>query len=384
MKTIEEINKKIRSGQAVVLTAGEAKALAEEKGVDALERDVDVVTTATFSPMCSSGLMLNTGHVRPGLKMQKARLDGVPLYGGVACVDLYLGATEEDPDRPGYGGAHVIHKLLSGERLPFEAEGRPSDCYPTRSIRATLGLEDLNQAYLFNPRNLYQNYDAAWNSSDKPLYTYMGRLQPGGATINYASAGEWSPLLNDPRLRCFGLGTRLLVGGGEGYVVWEGTQYNQAQDRDPDTDLPVGPGATLALMGELRGMSPDWVRPVSIPGYGVSLYLGIAAAIPVLDRDMARALSIRNRDIRVRVNDYAGGGKVGEVSFAELEKGRTVFRDRDVTTRTMSDNRGARKLATLLRERIQDGDFLLTQPVLHLPVLGRNRPFSGTVHEVRG
>ncbi len=55
MKTISEINEKIRTGTAVVLTAEEIVGMVREQGVKETAKKVDVVTTGTFSPMCSSG-----------------------------------------------------------------------------------------------------------------------------------------------------------------------------------------------------------------------------------------------------------------------------------------------------------------------------------------
>ncbi len=34
------------------------------------------------------------GHTKPKMKMQKMWLNDVPLYGGIAAVDGYIGATE--------------------------------------------------------------------------------------------------------------------------------------------------------------------------------------------------------------------------------------------------------------------------------------------------
>jgi uncharacterized protein (DUF39 family) len=43
---------------------------------------------------------------------------------------------------------------------------------------------------------------------------------------NYCSAGQLSPLLNDPHYRTIGIGTRIFLGGGVGYVVYYGTQHD--------------------------------------------------------------------------------------------------------------------------------------------------------------
>jgi len=68
-KTIAGINEKIRKGQAVVVTAEEIIGFVEEKGVKKAAEEVDVVTTGTFGPMCSSGAFLNIGHSRPRIKL---------------------------------------------------------------------------------------------------------------------------------------------------------------------------------------------------------------------------------------------------------------------------------------------------------------------------
>ena len=91
-KSYEEINERIRKGQAVVLTAEEVSQMAQEQGVTAVARKVDVVTTGTFGPMCSSGAFLNFGHSEPPIKMKRVWLNDVPAYAGIAAVDAYIGA----------------------------------------------------------------------------------------------------------------------------------------------------------------------------------------------------------------------------------------------------------------------------------------------------
>jgi uncharacterized protein (DUF39 family) len=87
---------------------------------------------------------------------------------------------------------------------------------------------------LCNPRNGYQNYNCAINLTDKTVvYTYMGMLQPGCKNATYCSAGELSPLFNDPLYKTIGIGTRIFLGGGIGYVTWCGTQHNPDTLRTP-------------------------------------------------------------------------------------------------------------------------------------------------------
>ena len=72
-----------------MVTAEEVIDLVKEKGEKRVAEEVDVVTTATFGPMCSSGALLNFGHSDPPIKMQKVWLNDVLAYAGVAAVDAY-------------------------------------------------------------------------------------------------------------------------------------------------------------------------------------------------------------------------------------------------------------------------------------------------------
>ena len=92
-RTIAEINEKVKSGKAVVMTAEEVVALVKERGVREAAKRVDVVTTGTFAPMCSSGAFLNFGHAEPLIRMCRVSLNDVSAYAGLAAVDCFIGAT---------------------------------------------------------------------------------------------------------------------------------------------------------------------------------------------------------------------------------------------------------------------------------------------------
>ncbi len=167
-------------------------------------------------------------------------INKVPAYAGLAAVDIYLGATEPGEDDPlnkiypgefRYGGGHIIEDLVAGKKVFLEAKAYPTDCYANRKCKKELTLADFPYALLCNPRNGYQNYNCAVNFSDRTIYTYMGALKPQCRNANYCSAGELSPLLNDPYYRTIGLGTRIFLGGGIGYVTWNGTQHNPRAPR---------------------------------------------------------------------------------------------------------------------------------------------------------
>ncbi|MCK5494220.1 MAG: hypothetical protein KAJ14_14005, partial [Candidatus Omnitrophica bacterium] len=108
-KTIAEINEKIKKGEAVVVTAEEMIDIVKEKGAKTSAQEVDVVTTGTFGPMCSSGAYLNLGHTSPKIKLGGGRttLNGIEAYTGLAATDIYIGAgalSKDDPRNKVYPG----------------------------------------------------------------------------------------------------------------------------------------------------------------------------------------------------------------------------------------------------------------------------------------
>lgn len=392
VKTITEINEKIRKGEVVVVTAEEIIDIVEEKGTKRAAQEVDVVTTATFGPMCSSGVFLNLGHSRPRIKLGGGRvyLNNVPAYTGLAAVDIYLGATalpDDDPRNriyPGrfnYGGGHVIEDLVAGKDIKLIATTYGTDCYPRETLETWINIKDLNEAILFNPRNAYQNYNIAVNLSDKIIYTYMGMLKPGLGNANYCSAGQLSPLLNDPYYHTVGIGTRIFVGGGIGYVAWNGTQHNPCVPRT-DKGVPKTSAGTLAVVGDLKQMKPEWLRGTSMTGYGVNLTVGIGVPIPILDEEILEYTAVRDEEIYAPVVDYSrtypeGNSEVlGEVNYAQLRSGMITVQGKEVLTGSLSSYARAREIAEILKGWIRQGEFFLSEPVQLLPSIDSGITFK--------
>ena len=376
IRTIEEINQRIKSGQVVVLNAKEMAKLVKKKGKAKAAQEVDVVTTGTFSPMCSSGLFFNFKPKPPLIKASRIWLNNVLAYGGLAAVDGYLGATEVQEDDPlnkvypgefRYGGGHVIEDLLRGKSITLRAKGYGTDCYPRKELEKYITLQELNNAILLNPRNCYQNYNCAINLSYKVRYTYMGPLKPYGKSINFATSGCLSPLMNDPYLRTIGTGTRIFLGGGIGYVIGLGTQHNLHPPRNA-RGLPLIPAATLMLRGDLKQMDPKYLRGVSILGYGCSLCVGVGIPIPILDEEMAWFTGVDDDEIQMPVVDYGedyaqGKAKVlGHLNYAELLSGEVEFGDKKVKTIPVTSYSMSLEIANKLKEWIEKGKFYLTSP----------------------
>jgi len=382
-KTIQEINEKIKSGKAVVYTAEEIISVARSKGKKKAAAEVDVVTTGTFAPMCSSGAYFNVGHSNPRIKLGggSVTLNDIPVYTGFAAVDFFVGATaipDDDPRNkihPGkfpYGGGHLIEDLVAGKDAQLLARAYGTDCYPRRKLETWIRLEDMNEAMLFNMRNGYQNYNVAVNLSDRIIYTYMGVLHPNLRNATYCSAGQLSPLLNDPLYRTIGIGTRIFLGGGVGYVVDRGTQHNPDVART-DKGVPRMGAGTLAVMGDLKQMNARWLRGASFSGYGVTLAVGIGIPVPILDEEMLNYTAVTDNDIVAQVVDYSEAypncipGSLGEVTYAQLKSGSITVKDKRVPTAGLSSYARAREVASTLKNWIAEGSFLLSEPVAPVP-----------------
>jgi uncharacterized protein (DUF39 family)/predicted transcriptional regulator len=371
-KSLSEINQRIRDGSVRVVTADQMPDLVDELGPAGAVREVDVVTTGTFGAMCSSGVFLNLGHSDPPIKILKAYLNKVEAYGGVAAVDLFLGATQPSIDRGiEYGGAHVIEDLVSGKRVEVEAEGAGTDCYPQLELETSLRLEDFNQATMVNPRNAYQKYNAATNSSDKTMYTYMGTLLPRYGNIHYSGAGVLSPISNDPNFDYIGVGTRIFLAGAQGYIIGSGTQHN-----------PQNGFSTLMVTGDLKQMSNRYLRAATFHKYGPSLYLGIGIPIPILNERIAKNTAIRDKDILTNIVDYGIQRRdrptVKVVSYGDLKSGYVEIKGKEVNTSSLSSYYMAEEVANKLKDSIRCGEFLLTQPIEPLPRVGNARPMKQT------
>jgi len=373
MRTIAEINDKISHRQVVVWTAEELKARVTEVGVTQAAKEVDVIATGTFEPMESSGAIINLGHTDPPIKIRQCWLDGVSAYTGFGAVDLYLGAAQvADPEALEVeeirerGGGHVIADLIAGKPVQLRALGQVTDCYPRTSFETTITRDTINQFYLFNPRNLYQNFIVGVNGGERPLFTYLGPLQPHLGNAVYSNPGAISPLLNDPKLQLIGIGTRIFLGGGTGYVTWEGTQHFPLQKRLPN-GTPIGPAATLALIGDAKQMSPYWVRGCYFKQYGPSLMLGVGVPLPVLREDVVAYCAVSDQDLVAPVIDFAIPRRVrptfGLASYAQLKSGRIKIDGKTVRVAPLASIYFSRQVALELKQWIEAGRFTLTEPV---------------------
>ena len=391
-RSIAEINDKIRCAKAVTWTVEELKAKVPEIGISRAFEEIDVICTGTFEPMESSGAIINLGHTDPPIKIRQCWFDGIPAYAGFGAVDLYLGATamadyssrSANSDRSGNpgdtglrsrsnirrGGGHVIADLIAGKPITVKALGQQTDCYPRAAFENTITKESINQFYLFNPRNLYQNFIVGVNGSDRPLSTYLGTLQPELGNAVYSNPGAISPLLNDPDLKLVGIGSKIWLGGGIGYVAWEGTQHFPLQKRLPNR-TPIGPASTVALIGDAKQMDAHWVRGCYFTNYGSSLMIGVGVPLPVLDESVIAACAVQDKEIVAPVIDFSIPRRVrptfGLVTYEQLKTGRITLEGKSIRSAPLASIPFSRQVAEELKQQIDQGKFTLTEPIAPLP-----------------
>jgi len=360
-KTYEEINKKIENGEAVVVTAEEMINIVEQRGIEVAAEEIDIVTTGTFGAMCSSGAFLNFGHSDPPIKFEHLWLNGVHAYHGNAAVDCYIGVTRMNDKRPfEYGGGHIIEDLVSRKPIHLRGTSYTTDCYPKEEVDTYFTIDEINQAILVNPRNAYQRYDCAVNSTNRTLFTYMGKLLPNFGNATFSGAGCLNPLCNDPDYETIGIGTRIFLGGGIGYVIGEGTQHN-----------PIKRLGTLFVKGDLKQMNAEYLKGVNFEKYGSSIYIGLGIPIPILNENIARKTAIKDEDIKTEIVDYGIPRRdkpiIREINYKELKSGTIEIKGKTVKVSSLSSLYMARKVANKLKNWIEKGKFFLNPPAERLP-----------------
>jgi len=368
LRKYDEINDRIRRGEATVLTADEFIDVVESSGLQKAAKEVDVVTTGTFGAMCSSGAFLNFGHSDPPIKMLHCWLNDVPAYRGLAAVDAYIGATAMSETKGfEYGGGHVIEDLVSGREIKLRADAYGTDCYPRRYIETTITLEDLNQAILLNPRNAYEHYNAATNGTSRTIFTYMGTLLPNHGNVTFSGSGQLSPLYKDSGFETIGIGTKIFLGGGVGYVIGEGTQH-----------CPQKQFGTIMVRGDLKQMSGRYLKGATFHRYGTTLYVGLGIPVPIINERVARTAALKDSDILTDILDYGVPSRnrpaVKRTSYEELKSGKVQIGDYEINSSSLSSFKIAEEVAEDLRDRILEKRFLLNRPAELLPAEREFKP----------
>ncbi|MCQ1536367.1 methanogenesis marker 16 metalloprotein [Methanosarcina sp. KYL-1] len=310
-RTIPEIQAKIDSGEAVVLTAAEISErvrAGEELGLE----DVDVVTTATRGIMSGTYAVLSFKVSEPDsfVRASEVLLNGVPAVVGpcpnerLGVLDLIVLGTAHSESDPRYGGGHLLRELVEGKNITVDVSTSGGDRFSVET-----GLFEMPFARLYATRHAFKNYRAFVNPGKEPLNTIFHALPFEGEfrEMTFCGCGELNPIENDPKLETIGIGTRVLINGAEGFVTGSGTRSS------PDNP-------NLAGFADLHGMTPEYMGGFATSA-GPEIINTWAVPIPVLNQGMLDNILKLDREIPLKLVDVAGRLPLCEISYGDVWDG---------------------------------------------------------------
>jgi putative methanogenesis marker 16 metalloprotein len=307
-RTIAEINERIKSQDAVVLTAQEVCDIIRD-GEELALKDVDVVTTATRAIMSGTYAVLSFPMAEPGtfVRAEKVWINGVPACIGpcpnerLGIIDLMIYGTSHSKDKPDYGGGHLFRELVEGKMVLVEVETSDG-----QSLTKAIRLNDIPYAQILSTRNAFKNYVAFVNPRNAPLQTIFNALEfPARLSCATVSGcGQLNPIKNDPKLETIGIGTRILLNGAKGFVIGTGTR-----------SMPSRPN--LLGLADMHQMSPEYMGGF-ITSAGPECIGSWAVPIPVLNESILENILLQDRDIALPIMDVNIRQKIGNTTYEDV------------------------------------------------------------------
>ncbi len=416
MKTIAEINRKIKDHDVTVLTAKElCDTIRSGKSVSV--EDVDVVTTATRGIMSGTLAILSFPVADPGVfsRAEQVFLNGVPANAGpcpnehLGIIDLVVHGTAERDAR--YGGGHLFHDLIRGAGIEVAVKasgtGTDTDTETGAEITTTINIDDIPFARMLTTRSAYRNYNAFVNPGEMFSTIFsVADFRGNCSEAVFGGCGEINPLEKDAGT--IGVGTRILLNGAVGYVIGEGTRSTRGR-------------RNLSLFADMHEMDGSCISGFTTSA-GPDLINSIAVPIPVMDADVLSRASRIDSEIELPVVDIRTRKEIGRTDYSQVwrsgsdplvtfepslcvhcsacnvkcptgaftgseviddlccncghcasvctggafatEMGAIMLRGREIpVTLRHSDRGGAIKLTDELKTRIERGSFLLAEPV---------------------
>ncbi|MBI5458548.1 methanogenesis marker 16 metalloprotein [Methanobacterium sp.] len=295
-KSIQDINQKIKKGEATILTAEEVTRLVMD-GEEPTMEDIDVVTTGTCGIMSGTAAIFHLPVAEPGSfkKAGKITLNGVPGFPGpcpnewLGSVDLMVYGTSHSITDPQYGGGFLFKDLLQGEEIEIIVEDIDGNL-----IRSSASLDEFGTAQMIGTRFAFKNYTAFINPTPESVSSIFNAVDMDGPFkgISFSGCGELNPLQNDPQLNSIRKGTRLLINNSEGLFIGTGTRSS-----------PEKPN--MMITADMKDMDPHYLGGFRT-GAGPEVYNSVATAIPILDEEILQKTFIKNEDIKLPIADIRG------------------------------------------------------------------------------
>jgi len=309
-RRIEDINEKIKKGEAVVISADNLSDMVRD-GEDVKVKDVDVVTTATRGCMSGTAAVLSFRFSEPGIfeRGKMVRLNGIPVIPGPApneragYIDTIVYGTQESLHNSRYGGGHLFKDLVKGKEIEVEV-----DTTDGRTLEETITIEDTNTARIIGSRNCCKNYQAFANSKEGSVKTIFHPKCLEGAykECSFAGCGELNPIQNDPDLEVIGIGSKILMNGAEGIILGHGTKSS-----------PEHP--FLMTTAEMYDMEPEYMGG-TVTSAGVEVLNTIAIPIPILNEKTLKNAKVLDETIELPLMDIHDRREMGISTYGMVWK----------------------------------------------------------------
>lgn len=291
--SLDEINEKIKKGEASVFTAHELKERILEEDIP----DVDVVTTGTCGVMSGTMAVFHFQALEPGTfkKAKNVYLNEVPAFNGpcpnewLSSLDLVVFGTSKSVYDINYGGGFLFRDLLNNETIEVRIEDENRNFYKTE-----ITLEDMKSAKILGTRMAFKNYTAFTNSSNEIASSIFNAIPMDGpfTSLSFSGCGDLNPLQNDPSLETIFPGNKILLNGSLGMILGTGTRSS--------TKKP-----NLMLTADMHDMNPEYLGGFKTAS-GAEIFNTLSVAIPVLNEKIFENLLVLNKDIPIQISDIRG------------------------------------------------------------------------------
>lgn len=310
-RTLADIQKKIDSGDVILLTAREVGDLVRRGKTLTLE-DIDVVTTATSALMSGTYAVLSFQVARPDTfaRAKQVWINSVPAVVGpcpnerIGILDLIVLGTAQSREDPRYGGGHLFRDLVRGQEVRVEVETDEGSIFT-----ASTCLKQIPHAVLHASRNAFKNYLAFVNPGKSAVSTifHTDMMEGDYREMTFCGCGELNPIENDPYLETIGPGTRVLINGAPGMVTGSGTRST--------ADKP-----NLTGTADMHQMKPEFMGGFST-GHGPDIITTWAVAVPVLNRDMLVHILKTDEQIPLKVVDVRNRRPLHGITYQDVWQG---------------------------------------------------------------
>ena len=310
MKTIKEINEKIRKGEAIILTAKEFCDMIR-KGEKI--KDVDVVTTATCGIMSGTMAVFSFKIAEKGvfIKAKEVLMNGIPVFPGpcpnerIGYIDVVLYGPSVSIYNEKYGGGELIKDLIDGKYIDVYVKSIEG-----KEIEDRINLNNMIYAKIITTRSCYKNYMAFINPREESIRTIFSVIPMKKNMITVSGCGELNPLEKDPLFKTIGIGSKILVNKAIGYVIGTGTRS-------------VRERPNLSLCANIKEMSSYFIGQF-ITSFGPEIYNTIAIPIPILNEEILNNVKRTDNDIILPIADVYDRSILDYSNYANIWQGTDI------------------------------------------------------------